>query len=203
MSDHPPPDVPDIAALRAANTTYGLEVLRKFIELSTELATLLVEEARQTAAGAEAPPASKATPRAGHATDFNLLFRGVRRAVLLTQKLLAEPEPPRAPPKTPPDPPPRKPMPLGARGWQPERDEPDRLDDDPPPYRFPTAEEKILKLCRELNIKELDGATKLIDRDAMELLTLKYKVAAAINRALAPFGLQSAGGIHPNPPDTS
>jgi hypothetical protein len=94
-------------------------------------------------------------------------------------------------------------MPLGARGWQPERDEPDRLDDDPPPYRFPTAEEKILKLCRELNIKELDGATKLIDRDAMELLTLKYKVAAAINRALAPFGLQSAGGIHPNPPDTS
>jgi hypothetical protein len=97
-------------------------------------------------------------------------------------------------------------MPLGARGWQPgkpERDEPDRLDDDPPPYRFPTAEEKILKICRELNIKELEGATPLIERDAMERLTLKYKVGAAINRALAPFGLQSAGGIHPPLPDTS
>jgi hypothetical protein len=97
-------------------------------------------------------------------------------------------------------------MPLGARGWQPdrpERDALDRLDDDPPLPRAPSDQEQILQICRDLNIKAINGNTPLIDRPLEDVQHLKSKVAPVIADVLMPFGLQSAWGMHLKPPDSS
>ncbi len=87
MDQNTPLDAQDRTAHRAENAEYGIAARQKFIAHSTELATLLVEDAR-TAITTQAPAKLQ-----NHAANVETLFRGVR----LSDKLVAPPTPEPAP----------------------------------------------------------------------------------------------------------
>jgi hypothetical protein len=207
--NEPVDDPPIDDALRAAEIHYGLKVIHHFIDLSAQLAALIVEDAKAAAARRDTPaaePPAEPSPKPTHAADLNLLFRGVRRAVLLTKDLLAPPKPePQG--RTQPAPAPgARPSPIFARHRD-DTDHLDRLDTLDTEYLGPrppaTDAGKILEICRQYNIKAIHGTTPLLDRPLQEVKILSYKVGAAIASALLPFKLVDAGGIHPVLPDTS
>ncbi len=158
MDQNTPLDAQDRTAHRAENAEYGIAARQKFIDLSTELATLLVEHAR-TAITTAAPAKLQ-----NHTANVETLFRGVR----LSDKLLAPPTP---------EPAPRAARPTSTyRGINTQHldntDHLDRLDQIEPLDKIdkidyskelfepsdPSASERILKLCRENNIREAPAA---------------------------------------------